>query len=123
MALKRYGIVDIRLSGQLLKYKGGVKLKKGRRELTPIIGNTSNPIQGYSEKKMPQGVELDITDDNSLDIRAIEDSNDLTMQIYFPGANETWILTNGALLNQWETEADEAKTSLSFSGNLTLTQS
>jgi hypothetical protein len=118
---KLFGIVHIRLNGIITKYRGGLKLNKGTEEKEPIIG-MDKTIHGYKVSPKTQGIELEITDDGTINIPALEKATDTVIQMEFQGSNkQTWILQNAVLTSQWSTETEEGKVSLAFTGTLVQT--
>jgi hypothetical protein len=120
MEAQRFGICEIRVNGVIAKYRGGLKLIKGTEEKEAVMG-MDKQIHGYKVTPKVQGVEFEHTDTGLIDIPAMEKATDMTLQMSFNGGEEVWVLQNATLTSQWQTETEENKVSLAFSGTLVRT--
>lgn len=112
MADKVAGIVSLNINGQVIKVKGSVTYSMIGTELESVVGLDGH--HGYSEKFIPQFVEITATVTKNLDIKKITANRDTTCTVLT--ANKKAVLSGAFVTSQPVTSPETGEITIKWEG-------
>ena len=110
---RRAGRIQLYVNGTLIDAKGNWTYSLGGVSREAIVG--ADRIHGYREPVAIPMIEGVITDRSDLDVAAMRDLTDTTVQLIL-GNDKTMILRNAWAAGEWNQTTEEAEIEVSFQG-------